>query len=84
MLTPQLGVITSELSFTFKVEELENRKIEVMKYYNNIKSLWLGSLLLLAVGASLTSCKDWLDKDPESIVAEDDAHGSPGRPWQLP
>ena len=44
-----------------------------MKYYNNIKSLLRGSLLLLAVGASLTSCTDWLDKDPESIVAEDEA-----------
>ena len=44
-----------------------------MKYYNNIKSLLCGSLLLLAVGASLTSCTDWLDKDPESIVAEDEA-----------
>ena len=44
-----------------------------MKYYNNIKSLLCGSLLLLAGGASLTSCTDWLDKDPESIVAEDEA-----------
>ena len=44
-----------------------------MKYYNNIKSLLCGSLLLLACSASLTSCKDWLDKDPESIVAEDEA-----------
>ena len=44
-----------------------------MKYYNNIKSLLCGSLLLLAGGASFTSCTDWLDKDPESIVAEDEA-----------
>lgn len=44
-----------------------------MKYYNNIKSLLCGSLLLLAGGASLTSCVDWLDKDPESIVADDEA-----------
>ena len=44
-----------------------------MKYINNIKSLLCGSLLLLAGGASLTSCTDWLDKDPESIVAEDEA-----------
>ena len=44
-----------------------------MKYNNNIKSLLCGSLLLLASGASLTSCKDWLEKDPESIVAEDEA-----------
>ena len=43
-----------------------------MKYYNNIKSLLCGSLLLLA-GASLTSCTDWLDKDPDSIIAEDEA-----------
>ncbi len=41
--------------------------------YNNIKSLLCGSLLLLAGGASFTSCTDWLDKDPESIVAEDEA-----------
>jgi hypothetical protein len=44
-----------------------------MKYYNNMKSLLCGSMLLLAAGASLTSCSDWLDKDPESIVAEDEA-----------
>jgi hypothetical protein len=44
-----------------------------MKYCNNIKSLLCGSLLLLAGGVSLTSCTDWLDKDPESIVAEDEA-----------
>lgn len=44
-----------------------------MKYYNNIKSLLCGSLLLLAGGASFTSCSDWLDKDPESIVAQDEA-----------
>ena len=43
-----------------------------MKHYNNIKSLLCGSLLLLA-GASLTSCTDWLDKDPDSIIAEDEA-----------
>ena len=44
-----------------------------MKYNNNIKSLLCGSLILLATGTSLTSCKDWLEKDPESIVAEDEA-----------
>lgn len=44
-----------------------------MKYYNNIKSLLCGSLLFLAGGASFTSCTDWLEKDPESIVAEDEA-----------
>ena len=44
-----------------------------MKYYNNIKSLLCGSLLLLAGGVTFTSCSDWLDKDPESIVAEDEA-----------
>lgn len=43
-----------------------------MKYYSNFKSLLCGSLLLVA-GGSLTSCVDWLDKDPESIVAEDEA-----------
>ena len=45
-----------------------------MKYIiNNIKSLLYGSMLLLAGGVSLTSCTDWLDKDPDSIVAEDEA-----------
>ena len=44
-----------------------------MKYYNSIKSLLCGALLLLCSVASITSCKDWLDKDPESIVAEDEA-----------
>ena len=44
-----------------------------MKYYNNIKTLLCGSLLFVAGVASLTSCTDWLDKDPESIVAEDEA-----------
>ena len=44
-----------------------------MKYFNNIKSLFCGSLLLLAGGVSITSCTDWLDKDPDSIVAEDEA-----------
>ena len=42
------------------------------KYYYNIKTLVGGSLLLMAVG-TFTSCTDWLDKDPESIVAEDEA-----------
>ena len=44
-----------------------------MKYYNNIKSLLCGSLLLMAGGVSFTSCTDWLDKDKEAIVAEDEA-----------
>ena len=44
-----------------------------MKYYNNIKSLLCGTLLLIASGAALTSCTDWLEKDPEAIVAEDEA-----------
>ena len=44
-----------------------------MKYYNNMTSLLCGSLLLLAGSVSLTSCTDWLDKDPESIVADDEA-----------
>ncbi len=43
-----------------------------MKHYNYIKSLLCGSLLLLA-GSTFTSCTDWLEKDPESIVAEDEA-----------
>ena len=45
----------------------------MMKHYYNIKTLFCGSLLLLAGGALFTSCTDWLDKDPESIVAEDEA-----------
>ena len=44
-----------------------------MKYYNHIKTLLCGTLLILAVGASLSSCTDWLDKDPDSIVREDEA-----------
>ena len=44
-----------------------------MKYINNIKAIFCGTMLLLAGGASLTSCTDWLDKDPDSIVAEDEA-----------
>ena len=44
-----------------------------MEYYNNIKSLLCGSLLLLAGAASFTACSDWLDKDPESSIAEDEA-----------
>ncbi len=47
--------------------------MNVMKYYNNIKSLLCGSLLLLAGTTTFTSCTDWLDKDPEAIVAEDEA-----------
>ena len=43
-----------------------------MKYINNIKSLLFGSMLLLAGGASITSCTDWLDKDPEAIVPGDE------------
>ena len=27
----------------------------------------------MAGSASLTSCKEWLDKDPESIISEDEA-----------
>lgn len=44
-----------------------------MKYFNNIKSLMCGSMLLLAGGATLTSCTEWLDKEPEAIVQEDEA-----------
>ena len=38
-----------------------------MKYYNNMKSLLCGSMLLLAAGASLTSCTDSLIPDKEKI-----------------
>ena len=44
-----------------------------MKYNKYIKSLLFGSLLLMACGVSVTSCNDWLDRDPESIVSEDEA-----------
>ncbi len=44
-----------------------------MKDFKNIKSLLYGLLLLLTCGVCFTSCTDWLDKDPESIVAEDEA-----------
>jgi len=44
-----------------------------MKYSNYMKSLLCGSLLLLAGGVSFTSCTDWLDKEKEAIVAEDEA-----------
>ncbi len=44
-----------------------------MKYYNNIKTFLCGSLLLMAGVASFSSCTDWLEKDPEAIVAEDEA-----------
>ncbi len=44
-----------------------------MKYYHNIKYLLCCSVLLMAGGAMFTSCTDWLEKDPESIVAEDEA-----------
>ena len=44
-----------------------------MKFSHNIQSLLCGSLLLLAVGAFFTSCSDWLDKEKEAIVAEDEA-----------
>ncbi len=45
-----------------------------MKFCHNITSLLCGSLLLMAGAAAFTSCTDWLDKDPESIVAEDEAY----------
>lgn len=41
--------------------------------YNNIKSILCGSLLLLSGAVSFTSCTEWLDKDPEAIIAEDEA-----------
>ena len=44
-----------------------------MRYCNRIKSLLWGALLLIAGCAALTSCTDWLEKDPEAIVAEDEA-----------
>ena len=44
-----------------------------MKYNKYIKSLLFGSLLLMAGSVSITSCTDWLDKDPESIVSGDEA-----------
>ena len=44
-----------------------------MKYYNRIKSLLCGSMLLVACGASFTSCTEWLDKEKEAIVQEDEA-----------
>ena len=65
VLTRLSDVIISDSSFTFNT-------YTIMKYYNNIKSLLCGSLLLMAAGA-FTSCTDWLDKDPEAIVAEDEA-----------
>lgn len=41
--------------------------------YNNIKSILCGSALFLMSVMSFTSCTDWLDKDPEAIIAEDEA-----------
>ncbi len=41
--------------------------------YNNIKSFLGGSMLVLASTLSFTSCTEWLDKDPEAIIAEDEA-----------
>ena len=44
-----------------------------MRYCNRIFSLLRGALFLIAGCAALTSCTDWLEKDPEAIVAEDEA-----------
>ena len=44
-----------------------------MKHSKYIKSLLFGSLLLMVGSASLTSCREWLEKDPESIIPEDEA-----------
>ena len=44
-----------------------------MKYNNYIKNLLCGSLLLMAGGTSFTSCTDWLEKEKEAIVQEDEA-----------
>lgn len=41
--------------------------------YNNIKSILYGFMLFLAGGVSFTSCTEWLDKDPEAIIPEDEA-----------
>ena len=41
--------------------------------YNNIKSILLGSMLLFVGGMSFTSCTEWLEKDPEAIIPEDEA-----------
>lgn len=69
MLTQLLVVTTSVLNLTFN----RVHYIYIMKYNKNIKSLLCGSLFLMAGAASFTSCTDWLDKDPESIIAEDEA-----------
>ena len=43
-----------------------------MKYMYNIKSILCGTLLLMTGVTSFTSCTDWLDKDPESIIPSDE------------
>ena len=44
-----------------------------MNYSNNIKSLLYGSMLFVAGGALFASCTDWLEKEKEAIVQEDEA-----------
>lgn len=44
-----------------------------MKYNITFKSLLCSSLLFIAGGVSFTSCTDWLDKEKEAIVSEDEA-----------
>ncbi len=44
-----------------------------MKYNKYIKALLCGSLFLVVGTFSFTSCSEWLDKDPDAIVPEDEA-----------
>ncbi len=41
--------------------------------YNNIKSILYGFMLFFAGTVSFTSCTEWLEKDPEAIIPEDEA-----------
>ena len=40
---------------------------------NKIKTLLLTGCVSLALGTSLSSCQDYLDKEPDSTVSADDA-----------
>lgn len=44
-----------------------------MKYNNKINNLLRGAFFLAVICVSFSSCTDWLDKDPEAIVSEDEA-----------
>ena len=44
-----------------------------MKYINNTKTLLCGAFLLAVGVSTLTSCKDWLEKEKEAIVSSDEA-----------